>query len=93
MKKVKQIAQQNVFGLFTQEERLISCDIARQCLLFQRTQKLAKLQEKLSPILQQHLPPPQPLLLIDLVPSSPLLLFLCVAHLHKHKHGSRVRVW
>jgi hypothetical protein len=43
LKKAEQIAQQNAFSLFTLEDRLITCDIARQWLQLRRTQELAKL--------------------------------------------------
>ena len=43
LKKAEQIAQQNTFSLFTLEDKLITCDLARQWLHLRRTQELAKL--------------------------------------------------
>jgi hypothetical protein len=43
LKKVEQIAQQNTFSLFTLEDKLITCDMARQWLRLRRYQELTKL--------------------------------------------------
>jgi hypothetical protein len=43
LKKAEQIAQQNIFSLFTLEDKNITCDLARQWLHLRRTQELAKL--------------------------------------------------
>jgi hypothetical protein len=43
LKKAEKIAQQNAFSLFTLEDRLITCDIARQWFHLRMTQELAKL--------------------------------------------------
>ena len=48
LKKAKQIAQQNTFSLFTLEDKLITCDLARQWLLLHRTQELAKLKAEVA---------------------------------------------
>jgi hypothetical protein len=48
LKKAEQIAQQNAFSLFTLEDRLITCDIARQWLHLRRTQELAKLKAEVA---------------------------------------------
>ena len=48
LKKAEQIAQQNAFSLFTLEDRLITCDIARQWLHLRRTQELNKLKAEVA---------------------------------------------
>ena len=48
LKKAEQIAQQNTFSLFTLEDRLITCDLARQWLHLRRTQELAKLKAEVA---------------------------------------------
>ena len=48
LKKAEQIAQQNTFSLFTLEDKLITCDIARQWLHLRRTQELAKLKAEVA---------------------------------------------
>lgn len=48
LKKAKQIAQQNTFSLFTLEDKLITCDLARQWLHLRRTQELAKLKAEVA---------------------------------------------
>jgi hypothetical protein len=43
LKKTEQIAPQNTFNLCTLEDKLITCDLARQWLLLRKTQELANL--------------------------------------------------
>jgi hypothetical protein len=63
LKKAEQIAQQNTFSLFTLEDRLITCDIAREWLHLCRTQELAKLKAEVvadaaADVAASNLPPP-----------------------------------
>jgi hypothetical protein len=63
LKKAEQIAQQNTFSLFTLEDRLITCDLARQWLHLRRTQELAKLKAEVAAdaaaeVATCNLPPP-----------------------------------
>lgn len=63
MKKIEQITHQNVFRLFTLEDKLTTCDIARQQLALRRTQKLAKLHKEVDAdavvaLVASTLPPP-----------------------------------
>ena len=55
LKKAEQIAQQNIFSLFTLEDKNIICDLARQWLHLRRTQKLAKLKAQVA---ASNVPPP-----------------------------------
>jgi hypothetical protein len=63
LKKAEQIAQQNTFSLFTLEDRLITCDLARQWLHLRRTQELEKLKAEVAAdvaaeVAASNVPPP-----------------------------------
>ena len=48
LKKAEQIAQQNAFSLFTLEEGLITCSVARRWLLLRRQQELKRLEKEMA---------------------------------------------
>ena len=48
LKKAEQIAQQNAFSLFTLEDSLITCKVARRWLLLRREQELKRLEKEMA---------------------------------------------
>ena len=48
LKKAEQIAQQNAFSLFTLEDYLIKCSVARRWLLLRRQQELKRLEKEMA---------------------------------------------
>ena len=48
LKKVEQIAQQNAFSLFTLEDSLITCQVARRWLTLRRKQELKRLEKEMA---------------------------------------------
>ena len=67
LKKVKQIAQQNTFSLFTLEDKNITCDLARQWLHLRKTQSVQSSRSRLLP----RLMPPTCMLLLGLESAPP----------------------